>query len=212
LGSVTFPTLSKLQDDDNALRNGYRRILRISSFIVFPLCLGMGSVAYPLIHTLYTDKWIYAASLLQIIVFYMMWYPIHAINLNLLIVKGRSDLFFRLEVIKKIVGVIMLCITVPIGLKAMCYGGIVSCFIGLFLNTHYTGKLLNLGFFTQLKDYWPSLLLSLVMFVIVSTLARIMGNSMLSLIVCIAVCVVFYLGAAIIFRMPELDELKRLRK
>lgn len=212
LQSVTFPTLVKMNGDDNVLREGYRRILRISAFIIFPLCLGMGAVAYPLVNTLYTTKWIYAASLLQIMVFSMMWYPIHAINLNLLMVKGRSDLFFRLEVIKKILGVTMMCITVPFGIVAMCIGSVLNSIIALAINTHYTGKLLNLGFLTQLKDYWPSLLISLLMFVFVTSLAHVMGNDIISLITCIATGIVVYLGSAILFKRPELKELKNIRK
>lgn len=212
LQSVTFPTLVKMHGDDNVLREGYRRILRISAFIIFPLCLGMGAVAYPLVNTLYTTKWIYAATLLQIMVFSMMWYPIHAINLNLLMVKGRSDLFFRLEVIKKINGVIMLCITVPLGIKAMCYGGICNSLIGLFINTHYTGKLLRLGFWEQLKDYGPILITSLLMFVGVKLTTASLGNGLISLIAGIASGVVFYSTIAIVFRFPELKELKNLRK
>lgn len=212
LQSVTYPTLCKLQDDESALRNGYRRVLRISAFVIFPLCLGMGAVAYPLVNTLYTKTWIYAATLLQIMVFSMMWYPIHAINLNLLMVKGRSDLFFRLEVIKKILGVTMLCITVPLGLEAICYGSICNSIIGLFINTHYTGKLLNLGFFAQLKDYYPSLVLSGIMFIVVTILTNVMGNGILSLIAGVATGIIIYLGSTILLKRPELKELKNIRK
>lgn len=76
----------------------------------------------------------------------MMWYPIHAINLNLLQVKGRSDLFLRLEIIKKILGVTVLCITAPFGLIVMCYGSILNSLVALVINTYYTGKLINVGF------------------------------------------------------------------
>ncbi len=212
LQSVTFPALCKLQDSDDALRSAYRRMLRVSAFVVFPLCLGIGSVSFPLINVLYTDVWIYAATLLQIVVFAGMWYPIHAINLNLLQVKGRSDLFFRLEVIKKILGVAMLCITVPLGLEAMCYGGIITSIVCLVINTHYTGKLLDLGFFTQMKDLLPSLLLSLVMFAGCKLLSTILGNGILSLSVSIAAGAVIYLGGAMLFRFTEFKELKDLRK
>ena len=212
LQSVTFPALCKVQEDDDTLRSAYRRMLRVSAFVVFPLCLGVGSVSYPLINVLYTDVWIYAAVLLQIIVFAGMWYPIHAINLNLLQVKGRSDLFFRLEIIKKILGVTMLCITVPLGLEAMCYGNIVNSIIALVINTHYTGKLLNLGFITQMKDLLPSLVLSVVMFVFCKILSTALGNGLLSLSVSILAGVIIYAGGAILFRFPEFKELKNIRK
>ncbi len=212
LQSVTFPALCKLQGSDETLRSAYRRMLRVSAFVIFPLCLGLGGVSFPLINVLYTDVWIYAATLLQIIVFAGMWYPIHAINLNLLQVKGRSDLFFRLEVIKKVLGVAMLCITVPLGLEAMCYGNIVNSIIALVINTHYTGKLLDLGFFTQMKDILPSLLLSLVMFVACKILSTAMGNGFLSLVASIAAGAVIYLGGAMLFRFTEFQELKNFRK
>lgn len=212
LQSVTFPALCKLQGSDDTLRSAYRRMLRVSAFVIFPLCLGIGGVSFPLINVLYTNVWIYAATLLQIIVFAGMWYPIHAINLNLLQVKGRSDLFFRLEVIKKIIGVAMLCATVPIGLKAMCYGGIITSIFCLVINTHYTGKLLNLGFFTQMKDLLPSLVLSIVMFTGCKFLSTVLGNGILSLVGSIAEGTVIYLGGAIIFRFTEFKELKNLRQ
>lgn len=212
LQSVTFPALCKLQDSDETLRSAYRRMLRISAFVIFPLSLGLGGVSYPLINVLYTDVWIYAAALLQIIVFAGMWYPIHAINLNLLQVKGRSDLFFRLEVIKKILGVAMLCITVPLGLEAMCYGNIVNSIIALIINTHYTGKLLNLGFITQMKDLSPSLLLSVVIFVACKLISTAMGNGIVSLLISVFAGVIIYAGGAILFRFPEFKDIRNIRK
>lgn len=101
LQGVTFPVLSKLQGEDERLAVNYRKLLRLSSFICFPLMIGLAAVARPLTLFVLTDKWESTILLLQIICFSMMWYPVHAINLNLLMVKGRSDLFFRLEVIKK---------------------------------------------------------------------------------------------------------------
>lgn len=212
LQSVTFPALCKLQDNDGSLSSGYRRMLQVSAFVVFPLCLGLGAVSYPLINVLYTRVWIYSAALLQIIVFAGMWYPIHAINLNLLQVKGRSDLFFRLEVIKKIIGVTMLCVTVPIGLEAMCYGSICTSIICLIINTHYTGKLLSLGFIVQMKDILPSLLLSVSMFAACKALSTALGDGVLSLAVSVLAGVAIYVGGARLFRFKEFQMLKEIRK
>ncbi len=212
LQSVTYPTLCKLQDNEDALRNGYRRMLRLSAFIIFPLCIGLGAVAFPLINVLYTDRWIYAATLLSIIVFSGMWYPIHAINLNYLIVKGRSDLFFRLEILKKINGVIMLCITVPIGLEAMCYGSICTSLIALVINSYYTGKFLNMSILKQLGDMTPTLLLCAAMYIPTRLIATMMGNGIASLSVSMLTGAVIYIGGALLFRLPEVNELKNLRK
>ena len=141
-----------------------------------------------------------------------MWYPIHAINLNYLIVKGRSDLFFRLEVIKKIQGVLILCATVPFGLEAMCYGSIVSSILSLICNTYYTGKFLNMSIFVQLHDFAPTLLLCAVMYAAARGTAYFMGNDILSLTTSVAVGALIYIGGAILFRFPEVKELKNIRK
>lgn len=212
VNAVTSPTLCKLQDNDEALANGYRRIIRLMSFIVFPLALGVGGVAYPLINVLLTTKWIYAATLLQIVVFGGMWYPIHALNLNLLQVKGRSDLFLRLEIIKKILGVSILCVTIPLGLEAMCYGTIVSSLLCLAINTHYTKRLIGLGLVQQARDFMRSLLLSLVMFAACRVVIHFTGDGIIGLICGIATGIIVYGGIAITTRMDEVKELRTLLK
>lgn len=212
LQSVTFPLLVRIQENNESMKNAYRRIIKLSGFVIFPLALGVGAVAFPLINVLYGDLWIYAATLLSIMAFSGMWYPIHAINLNYLIVKGRSDLFFRLEVIKKITGVSILCITIPLGLEAMCYGNIIGSLFSLVYNTYYTGKFLNMSIFAQLRDLMPTLILSGVMYVGARLTAHFMGNDILSLVCSVAVGVVIYVGGALLFRFPEVKELKELRK
>ncbi|WP_303644775.1 oligosaccharide flippase family protein, partial [Bacteroides caecimuris] len=212
LQSVTYPTLCKLQHDDEALKRGYRRTLRLASFIIFPMCVGLGAVAYPLIKVLYTDVWMFSASLLSIMAFSMMWYPIHAINLNYLIVKGRSDLFFKLEVIKKIQGVTIMCITIPMGLEAMCYGGVVSSILSLIWNTHYTGKFLKMSILDQLNDLKGTLLLCAVMYLAARGVAMYMGDGIMSLVCSIATGAAIYIGGALLFRFPEVKELKTLKK
>lgn len=160
---VTYPVLSKLQNDEDKLRTSYLKFLNIASLIVFPLMIELAALAKPLVLFLLTDKWFSVILLLQIICISKMWYPVHAINLNILQVIGRSDLFLKLEVIKKIVGVVILCVTVPMGIVAMCFGQWVSCAFSLIINTYYSGKLLDAGLSKQLKFYIPTLVNSLAM-------------------------------------------------
>jgi O-antigen/teichoic acid export membrane protein len=141
-----------------------------------------------------------------------MWYPIHAINLNLLQVKGRSDLFLKLEIIKKIIGVTILCITVPMGLVAMCIGGIFSSIFCLAVNTYYTGKLINVGFWVQMRDLLPTLLLSLFMGVVVFLLVMFISSNIVKLVVGVVVGVIFYILVARLFKMEELSDLLSLVK
>ena len=212
ISRVTYPILSSIQDDDVRLERVYRKYLRLSAFIVFPLMVGLSALSEPLILYILTDKWSAAVILLQIICFNMMWYPIHAINLNLLQVKGRSDLFLKLEIIKKFIGVAILCITVPIGLVAMCIGGIFSSILCLVVNTHYTGKLINVGFWLQMRDLLPTLLLSLAMDAVVVLSVWFIPTNLLKLIVGVIVGVIFYIFVARLFKMEELSDLLSLVK
>lgn len=212
IGRVTYPILSSIQDNDARLERVYRKYLRLSAFVIFPLMVGLSALAEPLIIYILTDKWSAAIILLQIICFSMMWYPIHAINLNLLQVKGRSDLFLKLEIIKKFIGVAILCITVPIGLVAMCIGGIFMSILCLAVNTYYTGKLINVGFWMQMRDLLPTLLLSLAMGVVVLLSVWFIPSNLLKLIVGVVVGVVFYIWVARFFKMEELSDLLSLVK
>ncbi|MDR0604416.1 MAG: lipopolysaccharide biosynthesis protein [Bacteroidales bacterium] len=210
LQRVTFPVLSAIQDDDEKLRNSYRKLLKLSAFIIFPLMVGMVALADPLIRFLLTDKWQDTIVLLQLICFSMMWYPIHAINLNLLQVKGRSDLFLRVEIIKKIVGVTVLVITIPLGLIAMCVGMIFISIICLTINIYYTGKLINVGFFKQMNDLSSILIYSFSMGLIVFGVTKIIHSDLLSLITGLLSGTIFYLGVAKLTKSPELEEIKNL--
>lgn len=212
LQNVTFPVLSTIQDEDDRLANAYRRFLRLSAFVVFPLMLGLSAVADPFIRLTLTDKWAGSIYLLQILCFALMWYPIHAINLNLLQVKGRSDYFLKLEIIKKILSVVVLCVTVPIGLVAMCYGRIFTSVVCLGLNTYYTKKIIGYGFADQMRDLAHVLIHALVMYALVWLVVQCLPGLWLQLIVGILVGMAYYLIGAYLMKFDELNELLALIK
>ncbi len=212
LQRVTFPVLSTIQDDIPRLQANYRRLLKLSAFIIFPLMMGLAAVAFPMIRLILTPKWEGCSLYLQIICFALMWYPIHAINLNLLQVKGRSDLFLRLEIIKKIVGVCIMCITIPLGITAMCIGMVASSLISLFINTYYTGKLINIGCLKQMRDLTPIFINSLIMGGIVYFSIQISDNDILQLSLSIIIGVLSYIGGASMITRSELKEFRNLFK
>ena len=210
---VTYPVLCTIQNDNKRLRDAYRKLLKTSAFIIFPLMMGLSAVAKPMVVSFLTEKWIFSALIIQILCFAQMWYPVHAINLNLLQVKGRSDLFLRLEIIKKIITVVILCITLPLGLIPMCIGMIVNSLVALVINTHYTGQLINLGFFRQMKDLMPTLLLSFAVGTIVYiTVTYIPMQSWLALSVGVIEGVILYTGLAKLLRFSEFSELTAIIK
>lgn len=189
---VTYPVLCNIQNDDDRLRNVYRRFLRVSAFVIFPLMVGVAAVSHPLITLILTEKWEFSAILLQIICLGMMWYPIHAINLNLLQVKGRSDLFLKLEIWKKVLGVTIVCITLPFGLIAMCWGSVFGSIICLIINTYYTGKLIQVGFLIQIRDLLPTLLYTFSMGAIVLIIVYVLPNDILRLTIGVTVGTIYY--------------------
>ncbi len=207
LQGVTFPVLSSIQEEETRLADAYKRFIRVSAFIVFPLMIGLAAVADPFIRIVLTDKWAGTIPLLQIICFAMMWYPVHAINLNLLQVTGRSDYFLKLEVIKKIQGVVILIITLPLGIVAMCFGRVLSSIISLVWNTYYTKKLINYGFASQMKDLLHIIVHSIIMGLIVFAIVYFIPSMWLKLIVGVSVGVIYYMTGAYIMKFPEMKEL-----
>lgn len=212
INNVSFPVLSKMQDDTEKLAYNYRRMLRLSAFVIFPIMLMLSALARPLVITMITEKWEHSIIFLQIMCFSMMWYPIHAINLNLLMVKGRSDLFFRLEIIKKITGISILLITLPMGLVPFCYGGIFSSMVALIINTYYTGKLIHIGYIKQMKDLLPIFSLSMFVWIVIHISNYFISNYIVQLIVGGSVGLIVYLGFAFLFRFDELNDVKYLLK
>lgn len=212
LQGVTFPVLSSIQNEPERLANAYKRFLRLSAFVVFPLMVGLAAVADPLIRLMLTDKWEGAIYLLQIVCFSMMWYPIHAINLSILQVKGRSDFFLKLEIIKKIQGVIILCVTVPLGIVAMCYGRIVSSLLSLAYNTYYTKRLIGYGYWSQMKDLLHILAHSMVMGILVWLVVQAFDSLWLQLFVGILTGMVYYVVGAKLMKFDEYAELMSLVK
>ncbi len=204
---VTFPVLSEMQDNITQLGNNYRKLLKMSAFIIFPLMMLLFGLAEPLIKILLTDKWLPAVPMLQVLCFSYMFYPIHAINLNLLQVKGRSDLFLRLEIIKKVMITIVLFATAPFGVLVMCYGIIVTSVLALIINTFYTGKLINVGFFKQIKDIFPIMILSFITGFLAYLPSMILTESYFQLGLGGFLGAVFFIGASYLLKFSELNEL-----
>lgn len=152
---VTFPILSKIQDDDSRLSSVYRDYIKISSLVIFFLLVFLASIGKPLVTLLLTDKWLDAVIYLQVFCYALMFDHISVINLNFLYVKGKTNLVLRLEIIKKVLAFIILIISIPFGVLAICFSKVVYTQVAIFINTYYTGKIMNLGYLKQLKDYIP---------------------------------------------------------
>ena len=207
---VTFPVLCKVQNDKEKLVSVYRRMLRVSAYVIFPLLVGMAAVAHPMVEILIGKQWTDCAYLLQILCFARMWYPIHAINLDILQVSGRSDLFLKIEIYKKIISLSILALSAPFGIVAMCYSNIASSLICLYINSYYSNKILGLSLISQFKDFVPTLLLCLFMFVLILFVLSLISNIIIQLIVGISLGIALYLILSYFLKFQELKEITSL--
>lgn len=170
---VSYPVLSSIQEEPERLREAYRRVIKSTMLVAFACMLGLAAVAKPLIMILIGEKWLPAVTFLQIICFSGMLFPLHAINLNILQVKGRSDLFLKLEIIKKIIAVGPIVIGILYGIEYMLCGSVVNSFIAYFLNSHYSANLINYPTKEQMKDVFPTFVVSLLVATVMWSLSFI---------------------------------------
>lgn len=168
---VSFPTLSKLQEDTERLKYGYRKIIKMSMLVSCLGSMALAAMAKPLIVILIGEKWLPAAEYLQIICFGALLYPVHAINLNVLTVMGRSDLFLKLEIIKKVIGTVPIVIGIFLGIKIMLWAGVVSSFLCFAVNAHYSEKLISYSFVDQFKDIVPYIGVSFVIAIVIYSIS-----------------------------------------
>lgn len=153
---VSYPVLSEIQENKQRMLEGYRRVIKMTMFIAAICMISIGAISEPLIYCLIGPQWHEASSYLPLICISMSLYPLHAINLNMLQVLGRSDIFLYLEIIKKIIGIVPLCIGIFIDIYWMLIASILIGFVSLYLNSWYTGKALGYTFWKQLRDIAPS--------------------------------------------------------
>ena len=157
---VSYPVLSEIQDEKARLKDGYQRIIRTTMLITLCCMLMLAAIAKPMIIVLIGEKWTQAAYFLQIVCFSAMLYPLHAINLNMLQVQGRSDLFLKLEIIKKIIAVGPLLMGIFISIYWMLIGSVFTGLIAYYLNAYYSGPFLRYSIWNQIKDILPSFLIA----------------------------------------------------
>lgn len=163
LVSVNYPILARLQDDNAKLVNAYRKMLTVPLFALYPILVGMAVLGEPFIGLLLGEKWLPCVPFLQIIAIGAMFTPLTHVNLNLLYVKGRTDLVLKLEIIKKTIAFSIVFLTIPFGIIWMMVGKSCYDFIAFSINCHYTGKILGYGWKKQMKEILPIILKSLIM-------------------------------------------------
>ncbi|MDE6930939.1 MAG: lipopolysaccharide biosynthesis protein [Lachnospiraceae bacterium] len=201
--AVMLPAFSASQEDKERMKAMVRRSIVTSAFVIFPMMAGLVAVAKPLISIILTEKWLPCVPFLQIMcVAYAMW-PIHIANLQAINALGRSDIFLKLEIIKKALGLAVLAVSIPFGIYAMVWLKASTDFVGTIINAYPNKKLLNYSFLEQWRDVFPALILSVVMGAIVYSLQFFIHNNWILLTAQISGGVLIYGGLAWIFKIES---------
>lgn len=207
VGRVTFPVFSSIQDDKPRLKQALRKALMTLMLGNFPMMIGLALVARPMVMVLLTEKWLPSVPYLQILCVAGVLYPLHVINLNVLMAQGRSDLFFRLEIIKKVMVAIAIFISYRFGIMGMCYGIVVTSYLAYYINSYYTGKLLNYPITEQIKDFLPSLAISGAMGILVFGIGFVpFPNDWVLLFAQVSAGIMVYGVLCLYFRVVDLSE------
>jgi O-antigen/teichoic acid export membrane protein len=203
--SVMFPTLAAVQEDKKMVKKIIKRTISVSTFFVFPTMVGLAVSAEPIIRLLLTDKWLPAVPFLQMMCFVFLFLPIHTTNLQAINALGRSDIFLRLEIIKKIIGVSVLAMTIPFGIYVMISSQIVVSLIATVINAFPNKRLFEYSFIEQAKDVAPSFILSLVVGGLIYTTNFVAINNSLKIVVQLLLWVVLYFGGAWLFKVDSFN-------
>ncbi len=205
--SVMFPVLASHQDNRQRVKEMMRRSIVTSSFLIFPMMVGLAAISEPLVKILLTEKWLRCVPFLQIYCAIYAVYPIHTANLQAIKGLGYSDIFLRLEVIKKVIGLSILAVTVFYGVYAIAWGGVLSGIISTFINAYPNKKLLGYSYKEQWADIMPSLLLSLAMGAVVYCFRWIGLPAIYTLMLQVCAGTILYFGTARLFKLECINYL-----
>lgn len=208
LSKVTFPVLAELQDDKERLVSAYKKLVRMTAFVIFPVMGLLAAIADPFIRVLLTEKWIAVVPLLQLLCIARVLTPISTLNMNILNVIGRSDLFLKLDIIKIPVILGSLFLAIPYGVKAVVIGHVISSIISFLINTYYPSKFYDYGAWSQIKDTRYVLIATALMISTVFAVFLIIDNDILKLVLSIPIAGLVYFLFAHSFKMEEMKEIK----
>lgn len=207
IDSVLLPTMSSVQDDHSRVKDMTRRAIKTSTYIMAPLMMGLAFCAEPIVSLILTDKWLSCVPYMRIFCITYMFYPIHTANLNAIKAMGRSDLFLKLEIVKKVVGMVLLLVSMRISVMAMAYSLIISSVTSQVINSWPNKKLLDYPYLSQLKDILPGILLAIFMGGCVSFVPLLGLGNLATLAIQIPLGAAIYLALSALLRLDSFEYL-----
>jgi len=209
---VAFPVFSAIRDDDERLKNAVRKTLRTMVFFNFPMLLGLIAVADPLIEVVLTEKWLPASGYFKLLCLIGLFYSFQVVNGEILKTKGRSDWVLKLEIISKTVMIISILITWRWGITAIILGQMFTALVSYLIGSYYVWKLIGYSIWQQIQDVFVYIALSGSMYLFVIIISHFIGTPIISLIVMSFAGVTFYLSAAWILKLEEMQEVRKILK
>ncbi|MBV5340293.1 MAG: lipopolysaccharide biosynthesis protein [Deltaproteobacteria bacterium] len=207
---VSYPVLSSIRGDVSVLKAAYKKLIKSTMLISFVLMIGLAAVAEPMVMTLIGEKWLISAEYLQLLCFGGMLYPLQALNLNMLNVQGRSDLFLRLEIIKKALAVPIIIVGINYGIKVMIIAMIFNSLISYYLNSYWSGRLIGYSMLEQVSDILPSFMLAFAVGLAVFFTGHLIAASpIITLAVQILVGALLTIGLAELIHLDSYIYMKR---
>lgn len=207
IDSVLLPSMSSEQDNRDNVRSMTRRAIKTSTYVMAPLMMGLAFCAEPIVRLVLTDKWLACVPFLRIFCITYMFYPIHTANLNAIKAMGRSDLFLKLEIVKKVVGMAILLSTMWFGVMAMAYSLLASSILGQIINSWPNRKLLNYSYLEQLKDILPGIILAVVMGICVNLVDFLPLPTLVILAIQIPLGAIIYIAASALLHLESFEYL-----
>lgn len=212
IGNVSFPVLAKLGNDKESLVKVYRKMIKTTAFLVFPLMIGMAAVASPTIKVLLNEQWNGCIIMLQLLCFALIWNPLSSLQLNVIKVIGRTDIIFKLEIYKRSFGLLTIFASIPFGVVGMCIGFDIFYIYCFILNTIYINRVLKIGLKGQMYDVLIIFINSAVMGLIVFGLTFLPVFETVKLLLGIIVgCIYYYISSKYFFK-DTLDNVLTLIK
>lgn len=203
IDSVLFPAMSSEQDDKTKIKAMTRRAIKTSTYIMMPMMVGFAVCAQPLIEFLLTETWLPCVPYIRIFCFTFAFYPIHTANLNAIKALGRSDLFLKLEIIKKVIGLTFLIVSIRYGVLAMAYTMIITSIINQIVNSYPNKKLLGYNYLEQIKDISENMILSIIMGALVFCISLLNLPSLLIVAIQVILGVVIYVLGSIALKLES---------
>lgn len=207
IDSVLLPTMARVQEDAAQVKGMTRRAMKTSTYIMAPLMMGLAFCAQPVVRLVLTEKWLPCVPFMQIFCITYMFYPVHTANLNAIKAMGRSDLFLKLEIVKKVVGLVLLLSTMWFGVMAMAYSLLVSTLTGMIINSWPNKRLLRYSYFEQMKDILPGILLAVLMGCCVYPIQWLGLPDIVTLLLQVPLGALIYIGASALLHLESYEYL-----